>query len=163
MLLRFIADYVSKPEVRERFARDPDAVFRQYEVTPEERAALGSEEQVARYLASELRQAMASTSGPAPLSWGVEDMTVDRVEPSSGPAGQQLGLKISGTNFNPRVRVSFNMPGGADQPASGVKFLDDRTLEVTMLFPDAGLYAVKVVDDAKPPHGGRKDRAFTAR
>lgn len=161
MLLHFLSDYLrNRDGVKDRFSRDPKAVLDEYGLDAKALAALGTPALAAEQVAREINE-RATAGDIRPLAWGVEDMTVDRVEPASVGAGQPQSLRVFGTNFKAGVKVRFLAPGRPEVAGESVRFVDDRTLEVKATFAAPGAYRVEVWEAVQPPHGGWKDAALT--
>lgn len=158
MLLHLVSDYIRNVNgVQDRFARDPIAVIEEYGLSAIEAHQFANPAQLVAKVASEV--ASASNGGFKAMLWGVLDMTIHKVVPPTGTAGNTLQLKIVGEGFTPNVKVAFQQPGIPLVNASQVSFASAEELEVTVVLASPGSYGVRVWEDTTPPNGGWLDAA----
>lgn len=160
MFLYLAVDYARNPELRQRFADNPEEVLREY-LSDDQRAGLEgwSRDHLERALhdgVDALIRALEAHREIALLSdtrlWAAPPEPQPKsISPATVGAGQPVPLTIYGESFAPKVAVAFGSPGkevplsGATVNSTGTQITGKATFEVS------GVYTCVVTNNPDTP------------
>jgi hypothetical protein len=165
MLIHLLADYSRQSELRRELERDPETVFDRFEIPPQTRQLMLSDnrEQVTRLLHAEVDDLLSPGKG---FIWiECHPVILGEPEPRSGPAERELQIRITAKNLAHDIAVKFYQED-IDVPAIVEDVTRDKPTNIFHIlcraeFPGEGEFGCEVTNFVMgEPFSARRDRFF---
>jgi len=140
-------------EIEHRFAKDPNSVLSQYDLSPKEIALLKSQDAdaIASHIGEQSKQLLQTlaTAQPHEVGWPLPSPTIKSVTPNTASLGATTRVKVTGTNFHEGAALVF--VAGSHKVSATVHSVvpgPNSSLEASAVFTQAGTYNATLSDSS---------------